>query len=98
MLRLLVLLFFILGCGEDPVDVYTTHCPEVELGEHIGYLSIEGINEERIGYWGCVGNNCSGEYVNQYGVRIDAMDDDVLKVCCGARGNRVDKVNVVVIK
>lgn len=96
-MRFLVL-FLLLGCGEEPVDVYTTSCPEVQLGEHIGYLSIDGVNDEKIGYWGCVGEDCSGAYVNQYGVRVDAMSGDVLKVCCGARGNRVDRVNVVVIK
>ncbi len=97
MKRFLVLLL-LLGCGEEPVDVYTTSCPEVELGEHIGYLSIEGVNDEIFGYWGCVGEDCSGVYVNQYGVRVDTMGEDVLKVCCGVSDSRVDEVKVVVIK
>ena len=87
-----------LGCVEEHPEVYDTNCPEVELGEHIGYLSIEGVDQEKIGYWGCVGSNCSGSYVKSYGIRVDSMGDDTLKVCCGRGRGRVDKVKVVIIK
>ena len=98
MLRLLLVLFLLLGCGEEKAEVYQTICPEIELGEHIGYLSIEGVDQEKIGYWGCVGSSCSGTYVKEYGARVDPMGEDTLKVCCGGRFGRVDKVNVVIIK
>ena len=98
MLRLLVLFLFALGCVEEHGEVYETKCPEVELGEHIGYLSIEGIDQEKIGYWGCIGESCSGTYVKEYGIRVSPMGDDTLKVCCGGRFGRVDQVNVVIIK
>ena len=101
-LRTLVLFLIVLlcGCGEEELEVYRTSCPEVELGEYIGYLSIEGVDQEDIAYWGCVGSSCSGDYVKRYGVRVDRkMEKDTLKVCCGSSSfGRVDQVNVVVIK
>ena len=96
-LKVLFLLFLI-GCSEEQIEVYETRCPEIELGEHIGYLSIEGVDKEKIGYWGCVNSSCSGDYIKEYGVRVDPMGNDTLKVCCGTRTDRVDKVNVVIIK
>lgn len=97
-MRYLLLVVLLMGCGEEKMEVYQTSCPDVELGEHIGYLSIEGVDQEKIGYWACVGSKCSGLYVQEYGVRVDPMGEDTLKVCCGGRSGRVDKVNVVIIK
>jgi hypothetical protein len=96
---LVLLLFLLLGCGEDkPAKVYDTSCPSVELEHHIGYLSIEGVDDNSYVYWGCVGGDCTSEGTSGYAVSVRSMGGDVLRVSCGFFGNRVDRVNVVVIK
>jgi len=98
-MRLLLLLVLLLGCGEDkPAKVYKTNCPEVELGQYIGYLSIEGVDKKSYVYWGCVDEDCRREATSDYEVSVMSMGDDVLRVCCGGVEHRVDRVNVVVIK
>ena len=94
---LLVFLFFIVGCGDEN-EVYSTNCPVKDDLEHFGYISIEGVDKNGYGYWACVGEDCSSLYTDKYGVRVQSMGDDVLKVCCGRNLKRVDKVNVVVLK
>ncbi len=97
-MRYLLLVALLLGCGgEDQPEIYETKCPEVELGEHIGYLSIEGVDGGSIAYWACVGDDCSGEYSKEYGVYTKSMGEDVVRICCGVRGRRVDRVNVVMM-
>lgn len=87
-----------MGCEEESMDVYKTECPEVELGEHIGYLSIEGVDEGSFAYWACVGGDCTQEKWRGYPVDVRSVGGDVLRVCCGGSGHRVDRVNVVVLK
>jgi hypothetical protein len=92
-------MFFLLGCGEDnPAKVYETDCPGVELEQHIGYLSIEGVDDKSYVYWGCVGGDCTSEGTSAYDVSVISMGGDVLRVSCGGFGHRVDRVNVVIIK
>ncbi len=97
-LSLLVLLSLFLGCGEQAIEVYSTDCPRLELEESVGYLSIEGVDSRGFAYWACVGEDCSGEYTRPYGVHVSKIGDNTLRVCCGAQSNRVDLVNIVIIK
>ena len=87
-----------MGCGEVSREIYKTDCPRVELGEHIGYLSIEGIDNKSYAYWACVGEDCVQSRMKKYAVEVRPLGDDVLRVCCGGGKQRVDRVNVVVIK
>lgn len=93
----LVLLFLVVGCGESP-EIYSTTCPVRDDVEHFGFISIDGVDKSGYGYWACMGNDCSSVYTFKYGVRVEPMGDDTLKVCCGGGLSRVDKVNVVVLK
>lgn len=89
------------GCCEQPSNkVYQTDCPEVEFGEHIGYLSIEGVDESSYAYWACSdgGGGCTQDRMRREIIEVLPMGGDVLRVCCGSLGQRVDRVNVVVIK
>lgn len=98
-MRYLLLVALFMGCGgEDQPEIYETKCPEVELGEHIGYLSIEGVDGGSFAYWACVGDDCSGEHSKEYGVYTKSMGEDVVRICCGVRGRRVDRVNVVMVR
>jgi len=97
-LRFLLCLLLLSGCGEDKMEVYNTRCPQVELGEHIGYLSIEGVDKNSFAYWACVKGDCTQEKWRDYPVEVRPMGDDVLRVCCGGSEHRVDRVSVVVIK
>ena len=96
----MVLLFLLLGCDDYEVasEIYKTECPRVELGEHIGYLSIEGIDKKSYAYWACVDGDCTQSHMNKYAVEVRPLGEDVLRVCCGGAKQRVDRVNVVVIK
>ena len=96
-MRILLCLLLLVGCGEESPEIYETECPRVELGEHIGYLSIEGIDNKSYAYWACVGRDCTQSHMNKYAVEVRPLGDDVLRVCCGGK-QRVDRVNVVVIK
>ena len=95
---LLVLLFLLVGCVDEAPEIYKTECPRVELGEHIGYLSIEGIDKKSYAYWACVDGDCTQSHMNKYAVEVRPLGEDVLRVCCGGAKQRVDLVNVVVIK
>ena len=94
----LVLLSLLLGCGEQAVEVYSTDCPRVELEESVGYLSIEGVDGRGYAYWGCVEDDCSGDYTKPYGVSVSQVGDNTLRVCCGSKSSRVDLVKIVIIK
>ena len=92
------MVLFLLGSGEDDPVVYVTDCPVVEIGEHIGYLSIEGVDKKPYVYWGCVDEDCRRDATSDYGVSVRSMGGDILRVSCGVVNHRVDKVNVVVFK
>jgi hypothetical protein len=96
LLRIFIL-FLLFGCAEETVEIYETDCPEMSTyGEHIGYLSIDNLSEKGFLYWGCMDGDCVSDY-SVYGMRVDWLEGNVLRVCCGV-DSRVDKVNVVVIK
>jgi len=96
-LRYLLFLILLASCGEKEAQVYKTDCSEIELGEHIGYLSIEGIDTQSYVYWGCVAGDCSSSKTEEYNISVRSLGGDVLRVCCGSEGERVDRVNVVVL-
>ena len=96
-MKLLLVLLFLVGCGESP-EVYSTNCPVKDEIEHFGFISIEGVDKKGYGYWACIEDNCSSSYNFKYGVRVEPMGDDTLKICCGFSEQRVDKVNVVILK
>ena len=99
-MKFLLCLILLVGCGdyEEAPEIYETECPRVELGEHIGYLSIEDIDKKSYAYWACVDGDCTQRHMNKYVVEVRPLGDDVLRVCCGGSKQRVDRVNVVVIK
>ena len=99
-MRFLLCLLLLVGCADYEVapEIYKTDCPRVELGEHIGYLSIEGIDKKSYAYWACVDGDCKQSHMNKYAVEVRPLGGDVLRVCCGGGEQRVDRVNVVVIK
>jgi len=97
-MRFLLCLLLLVGCGDETPEIYKTECPRVELGEHIGYLSIEGVSKESFAYWACIDGDCTQDKWREYRVEVLPMGEDVLRVCCGGSGHRVDRVNVVVIK
>jgi hypothetical protein len=94
----LLCLLLLVGCGDESPEIYETECPRVELGEHIGYLSIEGVDRSSFAYWACIDGDCRQEKWGEYPIEVRPMGGNVLRVCCGGGGQRVDSVNVVVLK
>ena len=100
----LLCLLLLVGCGDyfvsDGVapEIYNTKCPQVELGEHIGYLSIEGIDNKSYAYWACVGQDCTQRHMNKYAVEVRPLGDDVSRERCGCVEQRAYRVNEVVSK
>ena len=87
-----------MGCGEADPKVYKTDCPQLELEQHVGYLSIEDIEGKSYVYWGCVGEDCGLDTTSVYDISVSPMGEDILRVSCGVMKQRVDRVNVVIIK